>query len=75
MGQQVLEGLVKKTGEPTEKVRAAREQATPLKRMATTDDVANAVMFFISEESSFLTGEALNVDGGVLSTAPIAGIS
>jgi NAD(P)-dependent dehydrogenase (short-subunit alcohol dehydrogenase family) len=73
MGQQVLDWLVKKTGEPAKKILAAREQATPLKRMATTDDVVNAVMFFISEEASFLTGEALNVDGGVLSTASIPG--
>jgi meso-butanediol dehydrogenase/(S,S)-butanediol dehydrogenase/diacetyl reductase len=74
MGQQVLEWLTKKTGEPTEKVLASREQGTPLKRMATTCDVVNAVMFFISDDSSFLTGEALNVDGGVLSTVPIPGM-
>lgn len=75
MGQQVLEWLVKQTGQSVEEILASREQDVPLKRMATTEDVVAAVMFFISDAASFVTGEALNVDGGVLSTAPISGLS
>jgi NAD(P)-dependent dehydrogenase (short-subunit alcohol dehydrogenase family) len=63
MRQQVLDWLEKKTGELRDRILATREQSTPLKRMATTDDVVNAVRFFISDETSFLIGEALNVDG------------
>eukprot|EP01102_Stenamoeba_stenopodia_P017586 TRINITY_DN632_c0_g1_i4.p1 TRINITY_DN632_c0_g1~~TRINITY_DN632_c0_g1_i4.p1 ORF type:complete len:276 (-),score=89.27 TRINITY_DN632_c0_g1_i4:68-841(-) len=37
-----------------------------LKRMGTTQDVANAVLFLASEESSFITGQTLTVDGGYL---------
>ena len=38
----------------------------PLKRMGTTQDVANVVKFFASEDSSYITGQVINVDGGML---------
>ena len=37
---------------------------TPLKRVGTPEDVANAVYFLASDESSFITGEVLTVSGG-----------
>lgn len=39
---------------------------TPLGRIATPDEVANAVLWLCSAESSFVTGDALSVDGGVV---------
>ena len=38
----------------------------PLKRMGTTQDVANAVKFLASDDSSYITGQVINVDGGML---------
>ncbi len=38
---------------------------TPLKRMGTPDDIANAVKFLVSNEASFITGHVLDVNGGV----------
>jgi 3-oxoacyl-[acyl-carrier protein] reductase len=38
--------------------------ATPLKRLGTPADVANAVAFLCSDASSFITGEVLHVNGG-----------
>jgi 3-oxoacyl-[acyl-carrier protein] reductase len=38
---------------------------TPLRRVATPADIANAVLFFASEGASFITGQILSVDGGV----------
>ena len=38
--------------------------STPLDRLGTPDDVANAVYFLASEQSSFITGEVLEITGG-----------
>jgi NAD(P)-dependent dehydrogenase (short-subunit alcohol dehydrogenase family) len=41
-------------------------QATPLGRIAEAEDVANVVSFLASEEAAFITGQAYNVNGGLL---------
>lgn len=38
----------------------------PLKRMGTSQDVANVVKFLASEDSSYVTGQVIHVDGGML---------
>ena len=38
----------------------------PLRRMGTTQDVANVVKFLASDDSSYITGQVINVDGGML---------
>lgn len=38
----------------------------PFGRMGKTEDVANAVLFLTSEQSSYITGQVLNVDGGMV---------
>src|SRR4051794_28508361 len=38
---------------------------TPLKRMGSAEDIANAVKFLVSEEASFITGHVLDVNGGI----------
>jgi 3-oxoacyl-[acyl-carrier protein] reductase len=35
-----------------------------LRRLGTPEDIANGVLFFVSEESSWLTGQVLSIDGG-----------
>ncbi|ECM9894698.1 SDR family oxidoreductase [Salmonella enterica subsp. enterica serovar Montevideo] len=39
---------------------------TPLGRMATAEDIANGVLFLASEKSSFITGQTLKIDGGLV---------
>ena len=38
----------------------------PLKRMGTPEDVARVVKFLASEDSGYITGQVINVDGGML---------
>jgi NAD(P)-dependent dehydrogenase (short-subunit alcohol dehydrogenase family) len=47
-----------------EKVNQERSKMQPIVRMGLPVDVAYAALFFASEESSFITGASLLVDGG-----------
>ena len=51
-------------GEPT--ALNAVEQHVPLGRVGQTQDIANACLFLLSDEASFITGTELTVDGGCL---------
>ena len=46
--------------------RSALIEAHPIKRLGTPDDVARAVLFLASEESSWITGVILDVAGGAV---------
>ncbi|MBT8384882.1 MAG: 3-oxoacyl-[acyl-carrier-protein] reductase [Bacteroidia bacterium] len=50
---------------PEETVKTWRD-AIPLKRGGTPEDVANACVFLASDLSSYITGQTLHVDGGML---------
>ena len=41
-------------------------QNTPLGRLGTLEDVAHTVLFLASDEASFITGQVLTVDGGLV---------
>ena len=45
---------------------SAVEQHIPLGRVGQTQDIANACLFLLSDEASFITGTELTVDGGCL---------
>jgi len=47
-----------------ERVRLVAAANTPLKRLSTPEDVANAIVFLASDQSSFLCGEIIRVNGG-----------
>ena len=38
----------------------------PLKRIGKAEDVANVVKFLVSEDASYITGQVINIDGGML---------
>lgn len=49
-----------------EEVKEEILKQIPLKRFGTTEDVANVVKFLTSDESSYITGQVINIDGGML---------
>lgn len=53
------------TGVLKENVRSAMLEQIPAGRMGTPEDVAKAVAFFASDESEYLTGQVLAIDGGM----------
>lgn len=54
------------TGKLDEKTVEEWRKAIPLKRGGSPEDVANACVFLASDMSTYITGQTLNVDGGML---------
>jgi 2-hydroxycyclohexanecarboxyl-CoA dehydrogenase len=52
-------------GEKGKKVTAAVTRAIPLRRLGKPEDVADVVAFFVSDDSRYLTGQVLSIDGGL----------
>ena len=73
MGQEVLQFKMDKTGERPGEIMAATASNVPIGRNCTVEDVVNAIMFFVSDESSFVTASALDVDGGMVNSQPMRG--
>ena len=48
-----------------DKVKEAFVERIPLKRMGTPQDVAAAALFLASDDSTYITGQVLSVDGGM----------
>ena len=49
----------------TEEQKQRIVRRTPLGRLTSAEDVANAVYFLVSEQAAFITGQILVVDGGI----------
>ena len=54
------------TGKPPAEVRAVRSSRIPMGQIGEADDVAAVVSFLIGPDSSYMTGQALNVTGGIV---------
>ncbi len=52
--------------EMTAKVRPGLNEIIPVGRMGTAGEVADAILFLASETSGFITGETLDINGGIM---------
>jgi NAD(P)-dependent dehydrogenase (short-subunit alcohol dehydrogenase family) len=57
-----IEALVRNTSE--EEVLAQGQARVPLRRYATSDDIANVTLFLASPRASYVTGAVIPMDGG-----------
>jgi len=53
------------TDKLTDDQKKAFSDSIPLKRSAKAVEIANVVSFFLAEQSSYITGQVINVDGGL----------
>jgi cyclopentanol dehydrogenase len=51
---------------PDPEVLKARLQRVPLGRMGTVDEIVTVVLYLASDDSSYMTGSELVIDGGAL---------
>ncbi len=56
---------MKESDEFAKKILSGMEKYIPLRRLGTPEDIAYAVVFFASDEASFITGQTLSVSGGL----------
>jgi len=63
---QMLGDYARKRKLKPEEVRPYLEKRIPLGRLCTPEDVARTAVFLASDESDYLTGQALNVSGGMV---------
>jgi len=58
--------LTKMVRQMPEKILEGMKGRTPLRRLGEPRDIANAYLFLASDEASFISGEVLRVDGGIV---------
>ena len=61
----ILDGMVTSTGKSKEVIMDKLARQIPLKRVGQPDDIANGVLYLASDESRFMTGAELKLDGGI----------
>jgi 3-oxoacyl-[acyl-carrier protein] reductase len=62
--ESILSGTIQKTGRDADSIRKDWMDHTPLRRIASPTETAQAIMFLASSMSSYITGINLPVDGG-----------
>ena len=66
MQDKVLADVAAKRGLTVEELASARNKTVPLGRSASSDECAGAIWFLLSDESAYMTGQAINFTGGLV---------
>ncbi len=66
MQDKVLADVATKRGLTVEELSTARNKTVPLGRAASADECAGAIWFLLSDEASYMTGQAINFTGGLV---------
>ncbi len=66
MQDKVLADVAAKRGLTVEELASARNKTVPLGRSASADECAGAIWFLLSDESAYMTGQAINFTGGLV---------
>lgn len=66
MQVKVLAEVAAKRGMTVEELATARNKTVPLGRSASADECAAAIWFLLSEDSAYMTGQAINFTGGLV---------
>jgi NAD(P)-dependent dehydrogenase (short-subunit alcohol dehydrogenase family) len=66
MQEEVLEKVAPMRGTTSDDWRAARSKLVPLGRGSTPDECASLIWFLLSDESAYMTGQAINFTGGLV---------
>ncbi len=64
MLEKIFQTQVQTTGRSYEEVKRIREDWAPLGRLGTPEDIAYGILYLASDESKFVTGAELVIDGG-----------
>ena len=62
----VSPGAISPTGEPLGSIQRELVQLSPMQRVGVPDEIASVALFLASDASSFVTGQTIVVDGGVM---------
>ena len=54
------------TDQLSDNVKESVLKSIPMNKMGSPEDVANLVNFLVSDESKYITGQVINVDGGMI---------
>jgi NAD(P)-dependent dehydrogenase (short-subunit alcohol dehydrogenase family) len=65
MMDEEIEVFIKVTGKSEDELREDFLRMIPLGRYEAPDDVANLVLFLVSEDAAYITGQSINVTGGI----------
>lgn len=66
MQDKVLDGVAELRGTGRDELNEARNKSVPLGRSGTAEETADLVWFLLSPQSSYMTGQAINLTGGLV---------